>query len=192
MKRMKKYVIGFVAAMVLSTGLVTAAFASGAIVWGGEDDIAFISDTLTFLDKKLDTTLSEKDILKKERDELAEKLKDEQDENSSTPNGLAKINKELREANKILAETNETLRLANEDLAARITQLETDKTTDEGIIADLTTKLESSTTRVTELESSLAASNELTKTEQGKLAQAIQDVENLKIEAQEIRNSYDE
>ena len=49
MKKFKKYIIGFVVAMVLSSGLITAAFASGLLVWGGEDNIAYISDTLNFL-----------------------------------------------------------------------------------------------------------------------------------------------
>lgn len=184
MKKMKKYVIGFVAAMVLSTGLVTAAFASGAIVWGGEGDIAIIRNTLIFLDDKLGTTLSENETLASDKERLEEELEKYEEENTS-PSGLAKQNKELREKVKTLESLIETLKV----------EAEVDKTT----ISELTTEKELLDSRVSELEAlegelraEITLSNELTQAKQDQLSQALIDVKLLSTEAQEIRNSYGE
>lgn len=119
MKKMKKALGVIVLSLVLSTGMIGVAFASGWVNWRGETYVSQVEEVLIFLDGKLDTTLSDN---KKLKEELAAHL----DEDSSAPNGLAKLNKELRDENK--------------QLKAEIVTLKEDKTSNEKTIADLKTE----------------------------------------------------
>ena len=170
MKRMKKYVIGFVAAMVLSTGLITAAFASGLLTWGGEENVQYIRETLGFLDDKLDSSNDEIERLEAELE-------------ASTNNG--EIAKGLR---KQIAEKEADIILLQNEIAVLNTDAAANK--------DKISTLESEKETLTLERDNLLATTTTLKNEKdgldGQLQKAREDVQVLRNEAEVIRDSHSE
>lgn len=141
MKKIKKYIIGFVVAMFMSTGLVTVAFASGLVTWGGEENIQYIRETLGFLDNKLDLSNDEINRLEVELEEasknngeiakgLRKQIAEKEADIILLQNELAVLNTDAAaNKNKIstLESEKETLTLERDDLLATITNLNNEK-----------------------------------------------------------------
>lgn len=170
MKTFKKITIGFIAVLLLSTTVISVAFASGLITWGGEDNIAYIRETLGFLDGSLKTEKGKNTT----NEALISRLRNEAGQKD---NQIKSLEEQMQQK---INEINEKIAEGNTKVAEKQAELDTLRTQYDQVAAEKS--------RLEQQVASLHGQNEEV---DGRLQQALYDVQVLKDEATAIRSQYE-
>ena len=94
---MKRFITGSITTLIVMFILVTGAFASGLITWGGEKDVDRTKEVLTFLDLNITKTQAELDKKNAELKDAEDKLTALEESSSGSEAEIQKLQEQIRQ-----------------------------------------------------------------------------------------------